>query len=718
MPAQRQKIMPRRISYILLVWACLCLPLAAATVADADALYKGGHWLKAADAYEKLLSANAVHGEERWRAMLRAGISREKSGNGKMAMHWADQIVRGAKGHSLDAVVGEAYLLKQRRVMAAKSSTAVRDKLVREASTRLNGHKAFSALCENEAVARAKEKRFDAARKLLSTKGVVLSPRGSNMVDVLEFSASRKNSGAVEVDKTAKAIFEINEKDHSLANCLVDNAAEVAQGDGRAMLLAKAAEIAAAASEDARAKKLYEDALAVKAGHVLRQRILMCYAGFLQTHGFHARCAEIYGEWRRAIRPDEKYDEPMRKCVAFLVSSHRYEEARRCVDRFCGDGSGVYSQSEKAAVLKRISAGLDGGMDDGRSVEAWNAMSSADTLFGQGKFGDAAKSCRAIAANYGGRIGETARKRLGECYCRMGKFDMAAQVWDELAKGGGDLLKYDCLARKAKMLLLDKRDVAAAKEVYLSMRTLIDGNAACLGWRLRELEVSMAMCNLAEGRVEDAEPVFVRERDAAASARSLDIAKWMTLVDACATAKAFAVVRSAALKDAVIADLLAASERHAEAEALCRDAMKKPGLPRSLLAYVMMQRAKCLVHVKKFKDALEVYKAIQMKFSDCPCAARAMLRAGVLCAGHLGDPMAGCGFFKFIEEKWPKSPLAEQALFYRLTIAIWLQRWREAEELSARFAATYPDSPRLPIVMGEYAELIVRRIRYLPEQGG
>ena len=710
---QSVKAMSKTISVFVLT--CFCMSSGAVTVEEADDLYRGGHWTRAADAYENLLSTKKVHGGERWRTMLRAGIAREKNGNGKKALHWADQIVRGVKGRAFDDILGDAYLLKQRRIFAAKSSTAVRDKLVREVAGRLKGHRSHSAVCENEAVVCVKEKRYDAADRLLSDKNLILSPRGSNVVTVVAFSTLKNDKGISDVDKVVKAIFEINEKDHSLANSLADWAMRSVSGDARVVLLANVAEMAANSSEDARAKNLYEDAMSVKTGRELRQRQLLCYAEFLQTIGMHDRCAEIYAEWRNGIQQGDKYAEPMHRCISFLVATHRCAEAKLCIEKFCGDDSGVYSEREKKSISKQISSGLDGGFDDARNVDAWKAFADAETLLNRKSFGDAAKAYRSIAVGNHGQISETAQKRLGECYRRMGKYDMAAQVWDELAKKGDKSLKYDCLARKARMFLLDRRDTSAAKRVYLSMRELIDDKDANMNWRLRDLEVSTAMCDLAEGRVDDAEPVFKRERDSAAKARSLDFAKWASLIDACSTARMFSTAKTSALKDAVIADLLVAEERYADAETTCRDALKKPGLSRAHAAYVMMQRAKCLVRLKKFKNALETYREIQSRFSDCPCAARAMLRAGVLCAGHLNDPSAGSAFFRFIEEKWPDSPLSEQALFYRMTIAIWSRRWNEAEELQKRFVAKYPNSTRLPIATKEYAELIARRIPCLPE---
>ena len=92
-----------------------------------------------------------------------------------------------------------------------------------------------------------------------------------------------------------------------------------------------------------------------------------------------------------------------------------------------------------------------------------------------------------------------------------------------------------------------------------------------------------------------------------------------------------------------------------------------------------------------------------------------MLRAGVLCVGALGDDAQGRQFFRFIEESWPRNPIAEQAMFYRLMLAIWTKQWDEAGALREEFMRRYPASDKLKMVEGECGQLIARRITVLEE---
>ncbi len=92
-----------------------------------------------------------------------------------------------------------------------------------------------------------------------------------------------------------------------------------------------------------------------------------------------------------------------------------------------------------------------------------------------------------------------------------------------------------------------------------------------------------------------------------------------------------------------------------------------------------------------------------------------MLRAGVLCVGPLNDNDGGRQFFKLIEDTWPNDPIAERALFYRLTLAIWTKQWEEATTLRNEFFKRHPKSEKMKIVEVEYGELIARRITVLEE---
>jgi len=91
------KTMARTIS--VLVLALACLSAGAATIADADALFKEKRWRKAAEAYEAVASGRGDRGEK-LKAAMRAALSHENAGSLKDAEKWADKVIRESAGRA------------------------------------------------------------------------------------------------------------------------------------------------------------------------------------------------------------------------------------------------------------------------------------------------------------------------------------------------------------------------------------------------------------------------------------------------------------------------------------------------------------------------------------------------------------------------------------------------------------------------------------------
>ena len=71
----------------------------------------------------------------------------------------------------------------------------------------------------------------------------------------------------------------------------------------------------------------------------------------------------------------------------------------------------------------------------------------------------------------------------------------------------------------------------------------------------------------------------------------------------------------------------------------------------------------------------------------------ALLRAGVLCTGPMGDAKKGEAYFREILAAHPDGDQAETAFLYLATVAWWTGEWVAAERLHRAFLAKYPDSP-------------------------
>ena len=285
-------------------------------------------------------------------------------------------------------------------------------------------------------------------------------------------------------------------------------------------------------------------------------------------------------------------------------------------------------------------------------------------------------------------------------------------------RGNADGLpaKIGNMRREADRLLMDVRDVSAARRAYKRTLAAIDRNDPYYNIDIQEINVALAMCDAADGNFEAAERVFRKEYESSLKRRGSDVAKWYALLSMCeAAGRDFKFSRSTA-KDIVIADCLMPVERYADAEKLYARSLGTIGISNDAKAYVLMQWAECLAKMGRHKDALKQYQALQKGYKTALCAPRAMLRAGVLCVGHLDNDKLGCDFFKFIEDTFPASEFAEQALFYRLTVAIWDKKWDDAKELRKLFAERHPSSSRIKIVQDEYGQLIAKKLTALPDK--
>ena len=686
----------------------------AVTMAEADRLFEKRRWHAAAKAYDALATRKAG-GRDCWQACLRAALAREQGGDRKGALAGANRVIRDVLGHGNDDLVGEAFLLKQRLLFHAKSQSGARNTLLNAAVARAGWTAEVSRLHENEAVQRLKEGEAEAAWRLLANGRVVLSSVGSNVVAVLSFARARASvRRAKDLERVVGVLSSLSAADRRLAAALSDFVCQSAAGEDRLRLTCAAAELSAAYGERKHACALYERLLAGCKDTALRQRVRLRYADHLKSSGMTDRCGDIYGDWCKDLKPGDRYAAGMKGYRGFLIVNHRYRTANEVFGRFCGEGTGVYTARERQAIAKRIESGLAARLDD--AAAGWRMLAKAEALEHKGKFGDALKKYRTIAARHEGDLRNTALFRSGACHCAMGKYKAAANVWEGLCAGKDAELAVRCQKRMGDMLLMDVRDVAAARRAYGKAIAILDGDGGTPRRNeRRDLEIAVAMCDLAAGDADAAVPVFRQEYERAVGRMDVDVAKWYALVAAGEAAKTYARSADGAFADAVIADLKLATGRLVAADKLFLHCLRRPKVPDELGAYMTMQRADCLVRQGAFKEALAVYETMPARYRACRCTPRAMLRAGVTCVGHLDDDARGARFFKLTEDMWPGSAFAEQALFYRMTLAIWTKRWELAAALRRDFVERYPASEKTPVVTGEYGELISRRIVCLAE---
>ena len=141
-----------------------------------------------------------------------------------------------------------------------------------------------------------------------------------------------------------------------------------------------------------------------------------------------------------------------------------------------------------------------------------------------------------------------------------------------------------------------------------------------------------------------------------------------------------------------VADVHFAAERWDKAAGVYLKAAKAaPGTETA--AWSDMQRARCLAQLNKLSKALDVYDSFKTEHRESAWADDALLRAGVLCAGPMGDAREGARYFREILASHPDGDQAEAAFLYLATLAWWGGEWAEAERLNRAFLEKYPGSP-------------------------
>lgn len=133
------------------------------------------------------------------------------------------------------------------------------------------------------------------------------------------------------------------------------------------------------------------------------------------------------------------------------------------------------------------------------------------------------------------------------------------------------------------------------------------------------------------------------------------------------------------------ADGCFAALRFADAAGLYAGFLRRPSLSLSARAYATLQQARSLAFTDRKKDALAVYRRFvtERDLATSPLAPAARLRAGVLCAGALGDIPAALRCYEDLSHDAPRTPEARLAEIYRIAI---LERRLPAQAVAAKRA--------------------------------
>jgi len=129
----------------------------------------------------------------------------------------------------------------------------------------------------------------------------------------------------------------------------------------------------------------------------------------------------------------------------------------------------------------------------------------------------------------------------------------------------------------------------------------------------------------------------------------------------------------------------------------------------------LLWRLRCQAYQNQRDRAIKTYNLFLSDYSKSLWADDALLKAGVLCTGPMGDSARGAKYFQKIIDDHPKGDRAETAFYYLATLALWGQNSKEAEKLHKEFLKQYPESLFVKEVINDRLPAIAQQKIFLQE---
>ncbi|MCL2105373.1 MAG: hypothetical protein FWH21_10100, partial [Kiritimatiellaeota bacterium] len=295
----------------------------------------------------------------------------------------------------------------------------------------------------------------------------------------------------------------------------------------------------------------------------------------------------------------------------------------------------------------------------------------------------------------------------GQTAMALGDTGKALNAWEEVIRRAASfpntLCATECRHARAGYFFEELAEPAKALPDYLALRDRVPPKKR----PDRALEQRIGLVLLALGRGGEAKPVFeaLKKAEAADPVRALH---WDRLIASCDSPPPVFVAADTsrrAFAVRVAADALFAAEQWKLAEKTYRKALDAD-IKGNDAAWCEMQRARCLANAGDHRGALTVYDGFKGKYRKSAWASDALLRAGVLCAGPMGNSKKAARYFRDILELCPDGRRAESALLHLATLTWWDREWQEADRLHREFLRKYPETPlkeefemfRLPLI--------------------
>jgi len=379
------------------------------------------------------------------------------------------------------------------------------------------------------------------------------------------------------------------------------------------------------------------------------------------------------------------YEEAVAKFTAFLTKypgSHYKQQAQSTLVRAKAD-----QEARLAAIAnnEKTKSSTDPLSDD---------LLAAESKMRQGDYASALKLLGRFRGKQSTNPGwGRAWYNYGLCLRMLGEPEKALQSFEEVTRHA-DLFESTLYAPQCRRAIADLwfEDFAKPEKalpVYQEIRAALPEGRPDLA-----LEKSIALALIAMGRGAQAKPTLMefRKKELADPFRTR---YWDNLIALCDAPAGLSGLKTAAEREAEtysrIADIHFTAENWVKAEYLYKKAQKSA--PRSeTAAFATMQTARCLAYQNQRDRAIKTYNLFLSDYSKSLWADDALLKAGVLCTGPMGDSARGAKYFQKIIDDHPKGDRAETAFYYLATLAHWGQNWKEAERLHKEFLKQYPES--------------------------
>ena len=307
-----------------------------------------------------------------------------------------------------------------------------------------------------------------------------------------------------------------------------------------------------------------------------------------------------------------------------------------------------------------------------------------------------------VARKTGGNVDETFRQ-IGESR-RKGDFAAAVAKCDELMKtAGDDSVRERALRLSAEICFEDAEDFKSAGERYGRLIRLYysEGRNLRLEMRLIESMVINGQNKAAKSRIDEVKRVFNADLDVDDQHMLDSLAVISGRVESKRAGAAAQTLRRA--------DVLFAAEEYSRALKHYKSVAGIKGTSRNTISEALMQEARCLARTGQYDKALSCYAKLERQLGRHLMSSDALMRMAVIYAGNFNNGRKAMELYSRVENEYPWTDNAEQAMFYRMTLLMFSGEWDKAGELRKRFLRICKNDNARKTADTIYGGMIARR---------